>query len=87
MHIAVKEGPNCLNSQLQIPTGLNVGLGKKLLTHYWHHQLLFYIKYEFPMDIVMGSDIFQPQPSITNHTSAENYVKYVNTHIPAGTKA
>ena len=35
----------------------------------------------------MGSDIFQPQTSITYHTSAEHYVKNVNTYIPAGTKA
>ena len=52
-----------------------------ILTHYWDHQLIFYIKYWFLMDIVMGSDILITQTSITNHTSAVNYAESVKTCI------
>ena len=49
----------------------------KISQTYWDHQLIFFSKYGFPLEI-SPTTTFQPCPLIVNHTSALCYPAYAH---------
>ena len=45
--------PNCIESQFQIPTESNIPLWEKLLHRNRDHQLIYFLKYGFPFDVLV----------------------------------
>ena len=63
------ETPNCAGSQFKIPTDLNIPLWEELLEVDRGHQLIYFLKYGFPLDMPY-SPAFEPNTVITNHSTA-----------------
>ena len=77
--------PNCTGSHLVVPSGLNLSLWEYHLKDYWDHQLIFYLKYGFPIDLHSQQTV-QPQGTITNHSSAVQHPISVQLHISTENK-
>ena len=78
--LADSRTPNCIGSQLVVPSGLNLPLWEYHLKDYWDHQLIFYLKYGFPI-VLQTQQAFQPQGTITNHSSAVQHPLSVQHYI------
>ena len=76
--------PNCVDRQIPIQSDLNVSLWDKLLENNRDHQLIYFIKYGFPLDISRSSE-FEPQTVITNHSSATQYSQSVSKYLATET--
>ena len=72
--------PNCVGSQYSIPTDLNIPLWEQLLTGNRDHQLIFFLKYWFPLDIPQSSE-FEPNTFVTNHSSATEHPASISKYL------
>ena len=59
---------NCIGQQIPIQSDLNIPLWEQALHDSRDHQLIYFIKYGFPLDILFLSE-FKPNAVITNHQS------------------
>lgn len=79
--------PNCLFPQMNIPTNLNIPLWENLLHKYRDHQLVYYLKYGFPLDLNKSLE-FHPTTRIDNHKTAQAHprsvIKYLDTETKLG---
>ena len=66
------ETPNCAGLQFKIPTDLNIPLWEELLQGDRDHQLIYFLKYGFTLDMPY-SPAFEPNTVITNHSTAKQY--------------
>ena len=72
--------PNCIGPQLKIPTDLNIPLWDSLLQDDRDHQLIFFLKYGFPLDLSQSLE-FEPQSIITNHASAIQHSECIQNYL------
>ena len=72
--------PNCIGHRIQIQTAFNIPKWESYLREYWDHQLIYFIKYGFPLDILRTGN-FKAQTVIKNHTSALQYRPHVQEFL------
>jgi len=72
--------PNCIGMGIPIQTAFNIQRWELLLSSYWDHQLIQFIKYGFPLDLAVPS-AFSPASVVTNHTSALQYSAHVQRFL------
>ena len=76
--------PNWIDSQFEIPTDLNIPLWEKLLHGNRDHQLIYFLKYGFPLDVPLIPKI-DPNTVISNHSTAIQHLaciaKYFEVEI------
>ena len=77
---------NFMFSQIQVKSQLNPDLWEKILEGYWDKQLLYLIRYEFPLDFDKNSKLGK---STQNHKSALMFPgdidQYLKEEIKLGT--
>ena len=71
---------NCISPQIRIPTDLNIPLWESLLQGNRDHQLIFFLKYGFPLDLSQSLE-FEPQTFITNHSSALQHSECIQNYL------
>ena len=71
---------NFMGEQIVIPSQFNMEVWEKELQGYWDKQLLFLLKYGFPLDFNYANPL---QSTLVNHASANQHIDdvqhYVNT--------
>ena len=72
--------PNCIDSQILIPTDLNIPLWEKLLHGNRDHQLIYFLKYGFPLDVPQ-SPKFEPNTVVTNHSTALQHPECISKYL------
>ena len=72
--------PNFLGSQINVPSQLNIEAWEEVLENYWDKQLLFLIRYGFPLDFdsKFEADL---QCNGKNHPSAIQFPNHVETYL------
>lgn len=57
--------PNRVGCQYDIPTDMNIPILHKVLKRNKEHQLIYFLKYGFPLDIPQSPE-FEPNTVVTN---------------------
>ena len=72
--------PNCIGSQFEIPTDMNIPIWDRELKGNRDHQLIYLLKYGFPLDIPQSSE-FEPNPVVTNHSTATQHPASISNYL------
>ena len=72
--------PNCAGSQCRILTDLNIPLWEDLLTGYRDHQLIYFLKYGFPLGMLQ-LPAFESNTTVLNHSTAKQYPASIKPYL------
>ena len=72
--------PNCSWEQIPIQSDLNIPLCEQALHNNRDHQLIYFLKYGFPLDIPSLSE-FVPNTVITNHQFALQHPECISKYL------
>ena len=75
-----RETPNCAGPQIKIQTNLNIPLWEELLEGDRDHQLIYFLKYGFPLDMPY-SPAFEPNTSVSNHSTAKQFPASIQEYL------
>ena len=75
-----RETPNCAGPQLQIQTDLNIPFWEELLKEDMDHQLIYFLKYGFPLDMPY-SPAFEPNTIVSNHSTAKQFPTSIQVYL------
>ena len=71
--------PNCMGARIPIPTSMNISAWEYHLRNYYDTQLIDFLKYGFPIDLVSKPEI--DNVFVRNHPTATQYPQDVNQYI------
>ena len=71
--------PNCIGKQIP-QSDLNIPLWEQALHNNRDHELIYFLKYGFPLDISSSSE-FVPNTIITNHQSALQHPECISKYL------
>ena len=76
--------PNCMGARIPVPTSMNIGAWEYHLRNYYDPQLIDFLKYGFPIDLVSKPEI--DNVFVRNHPTATQYPMDVNQYITKETQ-
>ena len=87
MHqLLCQEGkPNCTHSQILIPSDLNIPLWEKVLCGFRDHQLIYFLKYGFPLDVSSWRE-FERKTVIANHSTTTQHPECIQKYLAVKTQ-
>ena len=69
---------NFMGEQIVIPSQFNLKVWEKELQDYWDKQLLFLLKYGFPLDFDYANAL---KSTLVNHSSANQHINDVRHYV------
>ena len=75
-----RKNPNCSGPQIRIKTDLNIPLWEELLKGDRDHQLIYFLKYGFPLDMPY-SPAFEPNVTVSNHSTAKQFPASIQDYL------